>query len=75
MPQCQRNRVSTGRYPDNEQINKYSVALQTLTLHQSSNIARFYVVQLDKYLVNIDQLYQFMKIINLSRVGIPPPEK
>ena len=75
MPQCQWTRLSTGWSPDNKQINKHSVALQTLTLHQSSSIARLSVFKLYKYLVYIYQLYQFMKITILSRVGVPPPEK
>ena len=57
----------------NGEIIKCSVVWQTWTFQQSSGIARYYVVNLDKYLVHIDQLYHFMKIINLSRVRIPPP--
>ena len=47
-----------------------------MTVHQSSNIAQFYVVKSDTSLVYIDKLDldQFMKIINMFRVGIPPPE-
>ena len=46
------------------------------TLHQRSNIARFFVVKLETYLVYIGQLEldHFMKIINMFRVGISPPE-
>ena len=53
------------------EIKKLIVLYQTWTLHQSSIVARFSVVNLDKSLVYIDQLYNFMKIFNLSRVGIP----
>ena len=70
-------RVYKGRCPDNDNINKHSVALQTWTLHQSSNISWLYVVKLETYLIYIDQLEldQFMKIIKMFRVEIPPPEK
>ena len=52
-------------------IKKCSVACKTITSHQGLSIANYSVVNLDKSKVYIDQLYLFMKIINLSRVGIP----
>ena len=53
--------------------NKGDIEWQTWTLHQRSSISKYYVVKLEKYLLYIDQLYHFMKIINLSRIEIPPP--
>ena len=75
MPQCQRTRVYKDWCLDNEHIEKRSAAWQTWTLYQISNTARFSVVKIDKSLAYIDQLelYQLMKIINMFRVGIPPP--
>ena len=52
-------------------FKKCSVAYQTRTSQKGSSIAQYYVVNLKKYEVYIDQLYIFMKIISLSRVGIP----
>ena len=54
-------------------IKKCTVVCETWTSHQSTSIAHYYLVNLEKYLVYIYQLYHFMKIINLSRVGILPP--
>ena len=48
--------VPTERCMDNEHINKRSVAWQTWTLHQSSNISRFSILKLEISLVYIDQL-------------------
>ena len=45
----------------------------TLTLKDDRGFKAISVVRLDESLVYIDQLYHFMKIINLSRVLIPPP--
>ena len=42
---CIQTRVYKGRCLDNKHIDKRSVAWQTWTLHQSSNIARFSIVK------------------------------
>ena len=54
---------------------EYRGTWYTWTFHHGYNVARLSIVWKETYLVYIDQLElnQFMKIINIFRVGILPP--
>ena len=63
--------------PHNHLFSKieHNGAWQDWTLHHTCNIAQYYVVKTETYLLWIDQLDMnyFTKIINMFRVGIQPP--
>ena len=54
-------------------IKKLIVVCQTWNLQQGSSVAHYSVVNLDKSIVFKDQLYHFMKTINLSSCSFNVP--